>query len=199
MYCFSQRLFKRQASVFFFFSWMIVDVVADRKSINPESLSLNLKTKSEDSNQTIVFYCKSSESVFDFHKSLNFMIEEFEVREEMLITPNKYPKILLKIDSATAPGLHISIDLLDGLLELLKSRGYAKERVELLFLKWMRSRDRRDLTPLRRMAFIKDIEYEVQMTTIFTNQIGFMIVRCLQRCTIEQNFIYDFQTTVKSV
>lgn len=133
MYCFSQRFFKRQASVFFFFSWMIVDVVADRKSINPESLSLNLKTKSEDSNQTIVFYRKSSGSAFDFHKSLNFMIEQFEVREEMLITPNKYPKILLKIDSATAPGLHISIDLLDGLLELLKSRGYAKERVELLF------------------------------------------------------------------
>ena len=41
----------------------------------------------------------------------------------------------------------------------------------MLFLKWMRSRDR-DLTPLRRMAQ-KDIEYEVQMTTIFTNQIGF--------------------------
>ena len=97
-----QRFFKRQASVFFFFSWMIVDVVADRKSINPESLSLNLKTKSEDSNQTIVFYRKSSGSAFDFHKSLNFMIEQFEVREEMLITPNKYPKILLKIDSATA-------------------------------------------------------------------------------------------------
>ena len=68
MYCFSQRFFKRQASVFFFFSWMIVDVVADRKSINPESLSLNLKTKSEDSNQTIAFYRKSSGSAFDFHK-----------------------------------------------------------------------------------------------------------------------------------
>ena len=79
MYCFSQRFFKRQASVFFFFSWMIVDVVADRKSINPESLSLNLKPNRKIPIKQLYFIVRVLDPPSIF-KSLNFAIEQFEVR-----------------------------------------------------------------------------------------------------------------------
>ena len=117
----------------------------------------------------------------------------------MLITLNQYPKILLKIDSATAPGLHISIDLLDGLLELLKSRGYAKERVELLFFEVDEVKRSEGFNAITENGFYKGYRVRSPNDYDFYESNCSVIVRCLQRCTIEQNFIYDFQTTVKSV
>ena len=132
MDCFFQSILKGQARGFILLFWMINGLFANNQNITGNILFSNFKVQQVDSNQTAVFYRKTAPTAFEFHKSLNLMIEQFQIREKIELNPNNFPKIVIKLDTSASPGLQVSIGLLDGLLELLKNRGYEKEKVELI-------------------------------------------------------------------
>lgn len=132
MDCFLQRILKGQARGFLLLFWMINGLFANKQNITGNISFSSLKVDQADSNQTAVFYRETVPTAFEFHKSLDLVIEEFQIREKIELNPNNFPKIVIKLDTSASPGLQVSIGLLDGLLELLKNRGYEKEKVELV-------------------------------------------------------------------
>ncbi len=67
-------------------------------------------------------------------ENLNSLITAFETFEKKLLSPEFIPKIVIKLDSSASPGLQVSSQLLDGLLECLYGRGFTKGSIELLCL-----------------------------------------------------------------
>ena len=129
MNCFFQRFSKRQAMVLFFFFGMISCLFAEKQNITPKKES----SKDEfDDNQTFVFVGESRPSARGLFQALVPIIKSLERIREIEISPDNYPKIVLKLDTSAAPGIHTSSLLVDAILEFLRNRGYAKEEVDLL-------------------------------------------------------------------
>ena len=129
MNCFFQRFSKRQAMVLFFFFGMITCLFAETQNITQKKES----SKDEfDDDQTFVFIGESMQSARGLYQALVPIIKSLEKIREIKITPVNFPKIVIKLDTSAAPGLHTSSLLVDAILEFLRNRGYEKEEVDLL-------------------------------------------------------------------
>ena len=129
MNCFFQRFFKRQAMVLFFFFGMITCLFAETQNITPKKKS----SKDEFADkQTFVFVGESMLSARGLYQALIPIIKSLERVREIKISPDNYPKIVIKLDTSAAPGLHTSSLLVDAILEFLQNRGYKKKEVDLL-------------------------------------------------------------------
>tara|TARA_B100001093_G_scaffold123627_1_gene116209 strand:- start:45 stop:1139 length:1095 start_codon:yes stop_codon:yes gene_type:complete len=135
MYCFFQRIRKRQAMVFIYlistlFSW------GKNQVIEGEVLSSILQANENiDLNATVVFRTRSTQSISGYRQSLMALLAAYEKRNTKLVTPKNYPKIVIKLDTIAAPGLQVSRNLIDGLLEILLTRGFSTDQVDFIAMK----------------------------------------------------------------
>lgn len=135
MYCFFQRIRKRQAMVFIYlisvlFSW------GKNQKIEGGFFSSTLSADENiDLNTTIVFRTRSTHSVSGYKRSLMALLEAHEKENKKLVAPENYPKIVIKLDTIAAPGLQVSRNLIDGLLEILLECGFSKEQVDFIAMK----------------------------------------------------------------
>ena len=129
MKCFFQMIFKREAMVLIYLFGMITCLFAEMQNITQKKLP----SKEEfDHNRSFVFVGKSSPSARGLYESMVPLLNSMESVGEIKITPESFPKIIIKLDTSAAPGLHSSSNLVDATLEFLRQRGYSKDKVELL-------------------------------------------------------------------
>lgn len=76
-----------------------------------------------------VFRSKVGKTAESYLSSILKMISYSESRGGVRLTPSVLPKIGIKIETSCAPGLQVTPMLVDGLLRLLKERGYRNEQV----------------------------------------------------------------------
>ena len=129
MNCFFQRIFKRQAVVLFSIIGMITCLFAEMQNITQKKL---LSKEQFDHNTSFVFIGKSSQGTLGLYESMIPLLHSMEDVRGIKIMPENFPKIIIKLDTSAAPGLHPSSNLVDATLEFLRQRGYSKDRVDLL-------------------------------------------------------------------
>lgn len=131
MYCFFQRIVKRQVRVYFLFLIMVLSCAAQTVLDTAEmplgsGFSLDL-----DGNRTgDVYRAENVDGNYLFFLEKLFLTAERNGGSKII--PSQFPRIALKVKSAYAPGLQVSRSLVDALLAVLRKRGYGEDQILLV-------------------------------------------------------------------
>ena len=122
------RIVKRQAMVYFF---ILLFLLFQMEIFGNELVGESVKVPSTSSS-----LAKRSNDVFrvqnvtgNYLNSLNKLLAVSESRGGLILNPEIIPSIGIKIKTQMAPGLQVSPNLLNALLEILSARGYQSNQI----------------------------------------------------------------------
>lgn len=82
-----------------------------------------------DKRSSSVFRTRVGQSVDSYRAALEKLVAFSEKKGGFVLSPSVIRRIGIKIETSCAPGLQVSTSLVDGLLLLLKKRGYREDQV----------------------------------------------------------------------
>ena len=132
MYCFFHWNGKRQAMVFILIhSFAITGLpfqVFSQES-DPLGTVVEKRVSPVDKRSSSVFRTRVGQSVDSYRAALEKLVAFSEKKGGFVLSPSVIRRIGIKIETSCAPGLQVSTSLVDGLLLLLKKRGYREDQV----------------------------------------------------------------------
>ena len=131
MYCFFQRIVKRQVRVYYLFlilGFSCVNLHGVDTAVVP--LNTEFRAESDGNRSGDVFRAENVDGKYLYFLKKLFLTAERNGGSKII--PSRFPRIALKIKSANAPGLQVSRSLVDALLVLLAKRGYGAEQIILV-------------------------------------------------------------------
>ena len=128
---FFQRIVKRQAMVYFLFlglACLRIDVKGAETLDGP--LNDRIEESLKNNRSSDIFRAQRVGKKYLFYLEKLFLAAQ--AKDGTQLTPSQFPRVAIKINTAHAPGLQVSPQLIDALLSILTDRGFDKKQIFLV-------------------------------------------------------------------